>query len=142
MERRISHQLHEYWQRVKAEWVLPREADFDADEMGDMWDDCFVFQIRDYKDGSEPAFFLSYTGKNLLPVVREDDGVTVILNLTPARLNEMYQEMLMTALPVADEAAYYEFEGHVIKYRQCLAPIGTREGEIQGIIGGLRYLFV
>lgn len=144
MERRISHQLVHYWQGIKGDRVLPSEADIDPEELGAMWEDCFLIYLSEGGGVDEDAFgSYSHIGSNLMPIFVEVYGLPGhLLTLPPNHLREAYQEMQMTKLPIVENVDEFQMESRFIQYRQCLLPIGTEKGEIRGIFGGMRYRYI
>lgn len=140
-ERRISHQLVHYWQQIKGDRVLPSEADIDPDELQDQWHDCFHIYLRDGGGLGGAEFGYSYIGDHLLPIFIEGGEEAHLLPLPPEKLRAAYGEMQMTKLPIVESVEEFRVEGRYVRYRLCLLPIGTAEGEIQSIFGGMRYKY-
>lgn len=141
-ERRITHRLIDYWQRIKGDRVLPMEGDIDSEDVGDMWDDCFLMSVR-LGDGSLPVFSFGYIGRTLQDLYREDSfsGQPMLLPLPVDKLSSFFNEMILTKLPIVENVENFSHEGKILKYRLCLLPLGTKDGEIKAIFGGLRYKF-
>lgn len=142
LERRITHRLVNYWQEIKGDHVLPPESAIDSDDIPDLWDNCFIIQINSDNLMEDRAYGYSYVGRALLDMlIPEEDGIGEgnLATLMPDRLMAIYSEMLMTRLPVVDEVEEFSLKGRVIKYRQCLLPIGNSDGRISAIFGGVRY---
>lgn len=143
-ERRTSHRLVHYWQSIKGERILPAERDVDADELGDMWDSCFLIYIREGAE-TEDASFSSYShvGSHLLPVfVEREGGQDYLITLPPDYLRTAFQEMQMTKLPIVESVKEFRIDSRFIRYRQCLLPLGTEGGEVRGIFGGMSYRYI
>lgn len=133
-ERRISHRLVAYWQQVKRERVLPTESDINPDDIADMWSHCFHIHIR---DGMH--FHCHYVGSGLRELVVASNGREQLVHLPPEKLEILYNEMLMTKLPVVENVEAFPVEGHFIKFRLCLLPLGSPNGVISSVFGGMRY---
>ena len=142
-ERRITDRLIQYWQQIKGDDVLPSAGRVDSDEMGDMWEDCFVIEIRPNPAlAGDFAYSYSYVGRDIHEFLTPENGEVERENLLTVpfdKLSAFYEEMLMTKLPIVEEVEDQPYEGGVMKYRQCLCPLGTPDGQIRGIIGGMRY---
>ena len=142
IERRITHRLVDYWQRIKGDRVLPSEIDIDSDDVADMWPDCFILQIHDVEDLTRAhAYTFTFVGKNLSSLYTsasgEHDGLLSVLD--SEHLMGVVSEMQMTKLPVVEQVEAFPHQGSTIKYRMCLLPLGNESGKINGILGGLRY---
>lgn len=143
IERRITHRLINYWQRIKGDRVLPSETDIDSDDIADMWGDCFIIQLHDMEDLTRAhAYTYTYLGKALSelyePPSDGNDGVLSVLN--SERLMGMVSEMQMTKLPIVEHMENFRHQGRVIKYRMCVLPLGEENGRINGLLGGLRFV--
>lgn len=142
LERRITHRLVNYWQGIKGDNILPPESAIDSDDIPDLWDDCFIIQTNSENLLEDRAYGYSYIGRSLLDMlVPDEDGIGEgnLVTLMPDRLMAIYSEMLMTKLPVTDEVEGFNLNGRMIKYRQCLLPMGNSDGRIHAIFGGMRY---
>ena len=49
LERRLSLRLLAYWERARGMRLMPQESDIHANNLSDIWDDCFILQIVDEK---------------------------------------------------------------------------------------------
>lgn len=141
LERRISQLLTEYWHRIKGTHILPSERDIEADALSEIWDFCFIIQVRDTGKGIETSHNYSYLGEHLEPIVVSPPGggEGFLMTLPAEKLVEYYTEMCLTSMPITEEVDVFEKHGMRMKYRQFVAPLGTPEGKIQGFFGGLRY---
>lgn len=141
IERRISHRLVNYWQHIKKGRVLPEIGDIDSDDVMDMWENCFIIQINANKNTGEISINYDYVGNEVRPLFVEGYGeIAHLVTLPYDKIKTFYQEMDMTNLPVVENIEEYPLDGHVIKLRQCLLPIG-KSGVITHIFGGMRYIY-
>lgn len=140
-ERRISHRLVNYWQQIKEDRPLPSADAIDSDDIADMWEDCFLVRINVHSDG-EITYSYDYVGNALRPVFEEGFGHSAhLVSLPTDKLMAMYTEMAMTNLPIVENVEEFFVDGHEMKYRQCLLPMGE-EGKITHIFGGMRFKYV
>lgn len=140
-ERRISHRLVSYWQQIKEDRPLPSPDDIDSEEIADMWEDCFLIGIHSHADG-ETTYSYDYVGDGLRPVFQEGFGHSAqLVSLPGEKLLAMYHEMAMTNLPIVEHVEEFFMDGHEVRYRQCLLPMGEH-GRITHIFGGMRFKYV
>lgn len=136
-ERRITLRLLAYWEKLRAGRDMPHEEDIDPDDLGDLWDSCFLIHIKDLqKDG----YYYTYLGgeiKNayLGGISEADAGGLVSPNAV--KLADCYMEIMHTGRPLVDEGEFINNHGDLVKYRQCLLPLG-KGGEVDAIFGGMR----
>lgn len=139
-ERRITHRLVDYWQQIKGDRVVPSERDVDSHELADMWDNCFFVHVRQ-AEGFGQHYSLGYVGKELSQLYREgaENEQAYLLPLPLDKISQLYNEMMLTKLPIVENVEDFVMNGRILKYRLCLLPMGEQNGELQGILGGLRY---
>jgi len=141
VERRLTHRLVDYWHLIKGDAVLPAETDVDSDAIADMWDDCFLLRFRPQAEDVEWGYYYEYVGRGLMDVFEDGapDESGALLMLPAERLMAVYDEMIMTKLPVVEEVEDFALSLGQIKYRMCLLPMGDARGTVTGIFGGMRY---
>lgn len=137
-ERRITVRLLSYWEKLRRGLPMPTEQDIDPDHIQDLWDHCFLVHVEDLqKDGYQ----YTYLGKAIHDAYQgglseADTGGLVSPNAE--RLADCYMEVMHTRKPLVDEGEFKNIHGDVVKYRQCLLPLG--EGDtVSAIFGGMRY---
>lgn len=142
-ERRLTHRLVDYWQQIKGDRPFPMVNDIDPDEIADMWEYCYLIQISKSTDFSrEHAYSLTFLGRALQSFRQQGDSAheaAFLMTLPPDKLDTIYTEMLMTRLPIVENVDDFYTPIGVIKYRQAICPIGTEDGQIRGIFGGMRF---
>jgi hypothetical protein len=142
-ERRISHQLVNYWQHIKGDRLLPSVGDIDQDDIADMWEHCFLVQIHDNRDGSGISYAYDYVGDSLQELMLDEDGRASYLAALPyEKLQAFHEEMGMTNLPVVESVEDLPVNGQSIMFRMCLLPIGDGSGGVAAIFGGMRFKYI
>lgn len=144
VERRISHQLVDYWQSIKGEHILPTEQDIDPEDIQSMWADCFLISLHaDARGEGDIRASYQYLGEHLRLIYIDDEGGGAhLLTLPQEKLEAAYREMVMTKLPIIESVEEFLLEqGGYMKYRQCLVPLGTRDGTIYSLLGGMRFKY-
>lgn len=140
--RRIPDLLSAYWDEIRQKRALPAESDVSQEHLEKLgcWKDCFFIQVRDI--AKEKDYNYSYLGKAIINAYGEDlTGVSIRAFTSPdaANLEEKYFEVIATARPVINEGEFQNARNLLVRYRQCLVPLGTAEGNVQAILGAMRY---
>jgi hypothetical protein len=130
IERRITLRLLAYWEKLRGDRPMPSESDIRSEDILDLWDSCLLIPVKnlvrqDYTytymgPGIAEAFKLCLSGDNT------------------HRLERGYARVIATMKPVLEEGEFKSGPGEVIKYRQCLLPVGD-DGEVKAVFGGMRY---
>lgn len=135
---RITVRLLAYWERLRAARDLPSEPEIDPDDLYDLWDYCFLVQVRDlYKEDYNytylgPAIVQAYHGS----LSADDAGGMVSPNAN--KLSHNYARIIDSKQPIIEEGEFLNMAGELVKYRQCLLPFGVG-GVVDSIFGGMRF---
>ncbi len=137
-ERRITVRMLAYWEKLKRGAAMPREQDIDPDAIQDLWDYCFLIQVKDI---GKAGYHYTYLGEEIKKAYQggfseaDTDG---LVSPNVDRLADCYMEIMHTKTPMVDEGEFKNASGDIVKYRQCLLPLGD-SGEVTAIFGGMRY---
>lgn len=137
-ERRITYRLLAYWEALRGQRPMPEENDVDPDAIADIWDHCFVMQVRDIlrKD-----YIYTYLGPSIAEAFRSGlsvDDAGGMVSPDASRLAPHYQQVLDHARPLVENGEFVNLRGQTVKFRQCLLPLG-REGRVEAVFGGMRF---
>lgn len=136
-ERRITLQLLSYWEKLRKGRTMPQETDIDPDDIAELWENCFLVHVADlHKEG----YNYTYLGDGIKKAYQGelDAGVSGLVSPNAEKLADCYMEILNTAKPLIDEGEFTNAQGDLVKYRQCMLPLG-RDGRVEAIFGGMRY---
>ncbi len=138
LERRITLRLLSYWEKIRDTREMPTENDINPDDIGDLWDYCFLIHVADL---SKPDYSYIYLGDAIIAAYQEglseaDPGGVV--SLRPSKLAKSYHKVIATGKPAIEEGEFPNLAGHTVKYRQCLLPLGEY-GKVDAIFGGMRF---
>lgn len=138
MERRITIRLLAYWERLRGKRDMPTEEDIDPDDLQDLWDNCFLIHVKDL---SKPDYNYTYLGTAIIEAYRSglsesDPGRLISPNAD--KLAHSYSEIVKTGKPVIEEDEFRNLHNDIVKYRQCLLPLG-HNGTVDAIFGGMRF---
>jgi hypothetical protein len=138
LERRITLRLIAYWEKLRKDNKMPAEADIDPDYLQDLWDYCFLIHVRDL---SKPDYNYTYLGSAIQKAYQGDlegDENSDIASPNASKLVTSYNKVIESCAPLVDEGEFRNLHNDVVKYRQCLLPLG--EGDtVDAIFGGMRF---
>jgi hypothetical protein len=126
--------LLEHWRDLSGDRDMPAVADISGAQMSDMWDYCFLLDLR---DGSPRflhfgAWHAEFYGKDMAGASLAD-----LTKDTLAERSARYlDEVLARRVPITYGAEAVEPGGRKILYRSILMPLSEDGGKITGILGG------
>ena len=124
LERRLIIRLLSYWEeKCNGRPILP-EQEVDRDELQDVWDDCFLIRLSDTAGNQ---FRVIYHGTNLPPFWPDH-----------AVLAPKVKAIVEKRIHLMEDAEITDASGTLLKYRQCLLPLGEGE-QVTAILGGARF---
>ncbi len=136
---RIHEQLEQYWESIRGQRALPREADVQPEELKSIWNDCFLVSVR-----ANGSFAYNYLGDALVEAYGDDiTGREITETLVyphPASLVATFRDVLNNGKPVTDESEFTNSKGAHIKYRSCVLPLAGAHGdEVRFLLGGMKW---
>lgn len=137
-ERRITLRLLAYWEKLRAGRDMPSEEDIDPDDIGDLWDHCFLIHIKDLQ---KEGYHYTYLGSEIKKAYQgglSDADTNGLVSPNAVKLADCYMEIMHSGKPLVDEGEFRNSHGDMVKYRQCLLPLGA-SGQVDTIFGGMRY---
>jgi hypothetical protein len=124
LERRLIVRLLGYWEDLCNGQPMMAESKLNTADLQDVWEDCFLIRIS---DPAVPSFEVVHRGANLhASWPAASDLVAKVRSVIAKRSQVMEDEQLF------DEV------GTIVKYRQCLLPLGEN-GQVTAILGGARF---
>lgn len=138
VERRITLRLMAYWEKMRKLNSMPTEADIDPDDLQDLWDYCFLIHVKDL---DKPDYNYTYLGKAIQEAYQGalagDEGAD-IASPNADKLAHSYNKVIETRSPLLEEGEFLNMHNDVVKYRQCLLPLGEGD-KVDAIFGGMRF---
>lgn len=134
-ERRKSLRLIQYWEEIRNGRALPSESDIDPDTIADIWDNCFLIQVRDMGRGDGN---FTYLGKNILDAFRgglTGDSCGGIVSPNIRNLGQNFTEILTIRQPLLQEGRFQNVLGDAVRFRQSIIPLGYQEDTVDAIFG-------
>lgn len=138
MYQRMTERLLNYWRHLSVDGALPKESDINPDDLKDVWDSCFLINVKDNR------FRYDYLGKQLVEAYGDDlsgheISTTLLYPDSPTLFNAM-QEALTLKQPVEDEGEFTNKYGVIVRYRSVVIPLVQAHEETPTyILGGMRW---
>lgn len=139
-ERRFNLVLYDYWSRAKGDRLFPSENALDPHELEDIWDHCFCIQIRDINHVRHYNY--SFLGSEIVKAYRRGDlqeETGAIVCPTANLMDTKFTQVMLTRRPLIEEGECENGQGQVVKFRQCMFPLGPDDETVAAIFGGLNY---
>lgn len=137
-ERRLPLRLMAYWERLRGDRLMPSENDINPDgEISDMWDDCFLIHTANIH---QEDYNFIYLGKNIKAALTggiDDADTSSWQSLNVKRMAPDLQQVIERAAPVVHEGEMVNDANQLVKFRQCLLPLGNHN-KVLAIFGGMR----
>lgn len=135
-ERRLTLQLLAYWERLRGSRAMPRESDINPDELSELWDDCFLIHESNLK---QDDYNFVYLGENIRLAIggKDHTSMEAAHNLNIKRLLPGISKVLNNVAPVIEEGELVNDLNQLIKYRQCMLPLGE-DNVVMAVFGGMR----
>jgi hypothetical protein len=137
-ERRITVRLLAYWEKLRGARPMPGPSELDAAQLRDLWDYCFLVSLN---DGSVHGHHYLHLGDAIHRAYHgqlDETDEHSLVSPNADRLADCYMEVMHQAKPLVDEGEFRNANGDIVKYRQCLLPLGE-QGQVTAIFGGMRY---
>ena len=138
VERRINLRLLSYWEKLREGRGMPAPEDINPDDLRDLWDSCFIICV------TEPGKAESkYTYLGQFIVDAYEQGTThgssgSMISLNPDQSSTTFAKVLDSGKPLLEEGEFTNHNHKIVKYRQCVLPLG-RDGSIEAIFGGMNF---
>ncbi len=137
-ERRITLRMLSYWERLRGVRPMPTEEDIDPDDLHDLWDSCFLLHVKDL---DKPDYNYTYLGDDIAKTLHGETkpGTESGYNTEQIKyLIRNYAQVVDSGKPMLEEGEFKNTAQEVVKYRQCLLPLGEG-GQVRAILGGVRF---
>ncbi len=142
---RLHHRSHEillsYWNNARGDAPFPKESDIDPDALADIWESCFLISNDDVT--RRIGYRYSFLGTDLIGAFGDDvthhDVALRLLSTVRVPNARKFDEVLHEKHAVIDESEFVNLMGINIRYRACLLPLGTPDGEVTHILGCMRW---
>ena len=137
-DRRITVRLIAYWEKMRGNSDMPSREDIVPGDINDLWDHCFIINIKDLRKSS---YDYAYLGAAIAEAYRSggiDTSDETMVSQNASKLASSFDRLIMNPRPLIEEGEFVGKDKGVVKYRQCLLPLG-RNGKVEAIFGGMRF---
>lgn len=139
-ERRISLILLQYWNQLRGNRPFPNEDEIEPEQLASIWEHCFVLQLRDLF--SMDDYNYTYLGPEIVRPYREgilDPSTTIMVSPKANQIAASFKQVAETLDPLLDEGECLSLKGDIVRFRQCMMPIGAANGRVHAVLGGAWY---
>ncbi len=135
---RITEVLQDYWQQKNAGGIMPSEEDIDPQDLGDLWEHCFLVQKM-----PDNKFMYLHMGSAIIEAYGDDLTGQEVCEKLVGQLHEplvaKFHETIERGRPVLDESSFINRKQMDIRYRTCLLPLRKQAREAAYILGGMKW---
>jgi hypothetical protein len=140
LERRITLRLLGYWEKLRGTRPMPREEDIDPEDIHDLWDNCMLVHVKDL---DKPDYNYTYMGQGIVEAYQFGMPASEVGSGSLSALNANFlmrrcKQIIETRKPLLDEGEFRNMHNELVKYRQCLLPLGEGD-KVVAIFGGMRF---
>jgi hypothetical protein len=139
-ERRRGLHLFDYWMQLCNGREFPHEDEVIPEEIRALWDDCFLIQRRDIEN--VPHYNYTYLGGNIRAAYESghiQSHIPGLVSLSALHLAGEFGTVIGERRPYFFEHAHRLTPTHVVRFRQCLLPLGDAHGDVASILGEMRF---
>lgn len=145
MERRITERLMAYWTSRKGERVFPALSDIDPKDLEDIWDHCFLIQVLQTPVGDEDEIYrYTHLGESIVAAYGHTiigaDIYTSLMSPSGGRITDFFDKVVASSTPLTEESEFLNTQNIIIRYRQCVFPLGENKGRVDHLLGGMRWI--
>ena len=117
---------------------MPTLEEFNPDDLRDLWGSCFIIHAAEiHKSNGQYA----YLGQNIVNAHDKStikEGCGNMISPSADQSKSHFMTVAQSGKPLLDEGEFSNANGELVKYRQCLLPLGT-EGNIEAVFGGMSF---
>ena len=138
-ERRLNVRLLKFWEEACQQRLMPDEVDLDPDTLTDIWPQCFLLQTFDIHKRGQYTY--TYLGDAIIDAFQDgmlDEGQSMMISPHAEKMALSFQQVMETRAPVVSDGEFLTVTGHMLRYHQCLLPLGKGE-EVVAIFGGMSF---
>ena len=137
-DKRITNIIINHWAEVKGEKAIAAEKDLDSNLLDDVLDNCFLIEATELVLSGKHKYI--YIGKNILDAYgSRATSPKDYHDVDPLSNKIKFQEVINLKKPVMEDGQFINQDGNVVKYRQCLVPLGKDGINVDSIFGGMRF---
>jgi len=144
-DKRLTKRLISYWENLRKQDVLPGWNKFNPAALADIMGQCCMWKVEiSDKNNNSQLYTYEYIGEDVQKALGRDlTGKIFSPNVRPfpaARIVKRINEIVESKNPILDEGNFVNEKNKTIKFRSCLLPFGTKEGEVTNVLLGLSWI--
>lgn len=136
-DKRITSIILSHWEELRGNRLFPSEDQLNADILESVLDNCYVVDAKEIENSEKYKY--KYIGQNIIDAYASD--LTSNPNSDdPLSHRNKILTVIETKRPIIEEGKFVNKKGQLVKYRQCLIPLGKQDNMVESVLGGLRFL--
>lgn len=138
-ERRYPVQLFNYWDLLRKNRAFPIEDDINPEDIAHLWPHCFLMQVNDLRNRRRADF--TYLGSEILRMYHDllsTEDASDFISPSTSHLSQNFWMVIDNKEPLMQSGQFPTSRGNIIKFRQCLLPLGKQDTEVEAIFGCAR----
>ncbi len=138
VERRINLRLLSYWEKLRRGRPMPAHTEINAEDLRDLWDSCFIISVSEL---SKPDASYHYMGQYIADAYTQGSlksDASQMVSPKASGASRHFQKVVETGKPLIEEGEFANERSEIVKYRQCLLPLG-HGGTVEMIFGGMTF---
>lgn len=142
-ENRITELLTSYWESARGDRDFPEESQINPEskELASIWDHCFLVKLE---TNPERPYSYVYLGEALVTAYGGEDALArevceMLVYPSSMSMVHKFKEVADGGGPVKEEGEFVNSVGEVIKFRCELLPLGSPDGKMEYILGGMKW---
>ncbi len=140
--RRITRRLLAYWEAAKGDRPFPALTDIQPEMLSDIWDACFLVQVKHTANPGEQYKYI-YLGPSIIAAYgNEATGGNIntsLLSKHSGHITDVFDKVVDTGKPLVEESEFRNLNGIMVRYRQCVLPLGEFNDDIDHLLGGMKW---
>ncbi len=138
VERRINLRLLSYWEKLRHGRDMPPLSEFNPDDLRDLWESCFLIEMAqlDKSDGHYKHLGQFIRDSYEQGTIKGDSGA--MISPDPFVTQQHFRSVIASGKPLLDEGEFSNGDNKIVKYRQCLLPLGA-SGKVEAVFGGMNF---
>lgn len=141
-ERRITEILLAYWNKRRGDRLFPSPQEINPKDLTEIWDNCFMIRLVSDPE-EEDEFRYTYLGSSIVAAYGDNltgaDIYTSLMSPSGARIADIFDKVATSKKPLVESSEFLNTQNVIIRYRQCVLPLGEKEDEVTHLIGGMRW---
>ena len=130
-QRRLVWRLLTYWEQQRGERDFPALADIDAQAIEDMWPQCFILDVANFREFP----YFHYLGPSLARysgvfLSGQDWAMTLLRKAV-----WHYREVLERSAPILVEEELTQYDSQKLLFRSVMLPLSDDQATINYVLG-------